>query len=181
MSRLALAMDEFFTWLESLPRDEALRMIREMPPSAGNLDEQLSAATVDAYRVAELLVGDNSDPAGDAPGWARLGGFDAIATWLQGDSRTCMHDPNLFRPTPVFAAAWRPELIVCGACMHLLRPPNPTADATCDGCGYICSGVDADDPIFPSTFVVGPLNFVMGLCGRCFADSRNQTGKKESA
>lgn len=168
---LSVALDDYISALQSLPREEALRLLRELPPTPTGLSDQLDAATAEAQQNAVILVGDDAC-VGVAPGWVRLGASDAMVMWLEGDSRTCMHDPQPLRPAPVYACAWRPSLIVCADCTHLLRASNAIADATCDGCGSVCTDVGAGDGIHQSTFVFGPLTFLMGLCGRCLADTK---------
>ncbi len=99
----------------------------------------------------------------DVPAWLRLGALHALTGWAAGHADTCRHNPNPHRPQPVAAAAWRPDLIVCGACTHLLAIPNgsPT-DRTCDACGQEC-----DDGIYPCTIVLGLLAYAFGVCGDC--------------
>jgi hypothetical protein len=174
VSKIAVALDELVTWLMSLPREEALRVLSEMPPTPVDLADQLDSATADAHRYAQQLIGDMAD-VGEAPGWARLGTFDALVRWMQDDSRTCMHNPEPLRPAPVYACAWKPGLIVCTECTHLLRAPNRTADMTCDGCGYVCASIEDGEGIHRSTFIFGPLTYLMGFCGRCLDEQKPET------
>lgn len=166
---IAVAVDEFVTWVRSLPREEALRVLREMPPTPTALRDQLEAARADAVRVAEMLGGDDAF-FGGAPGWASLSATDALVSWSEGESRTCMHNPDPLRPSPVFACAWKPRLIVCAECTHLFRVSH-SAPAACDGCGFVCSGVEGCDGIHPVSYTFGMVVFLMGFCGRCAVDS----------
>jgi hypothetical protein len=54
----------------------------------------------------------------EQPGWLRLGIMMAGARWLDGQARTCPHNPTAERPEPVHLALWLPDLVVCGECTH---------------------------------------------------------------
>jgi hypothetical protein len=101
--------------------------------------------------------------------WLRLGLLDTVVGWVDGRGRTCMHSPHHTRPQPVFAAAWRPNLVVCAHCLHLLDVTGP-ADRICDCCGHLCDGIDADDPIYTGTVWLGELAYEFGTCGDCRPD-----------
>ena len=77
-----------------------------------------------------------------------------------------MHAPTHRRPEPVFSAAWRPGLVVCTQCLHLLGVTG-VADRTCDRCGHVCDGIEAGDPIYSGTVFVGELGYQFGTCGDC--------------
>ena len=66
----------------------------------------------------------------------------------------------------MFSCAWRPGLVVCASCLHLLDAVG-AADKTCDRCGYIVEGVDDDDPIYTSTVFLGGLGFMCATCSDC--------------
>lgn len=71
----------------------------------------------------------------------------------------------------MYAAAWRPGLVVCAACLVLLTlPARSVATRTCDGCGHVCAGVDAGDPIHPCAVGFGSLIYRFGVCGGCRPD-----------
>lgn len=129
--------------------------------------DQVRAGT-DAAVAAGVAAGSLLLSPGEHPDWARLGALAALVTWLGGRGSTCVHSPHPIRPQPIVAAAWRPDLMVCAACTHLLRLPcNNPADRTCDACGRVCTGVDAGDPIWPASFVIGPLQYLLGACIDC--------------
>ena len=70
--------------------------------------------------------------------------------------------PNPDRPEPVFAAAWKPGLIVCALCTPLLKLVGE-ADKTCDGCGHACAGVDVGDGICTVTVMLSALSYAACL------------------
>jgi hypothetical protein len=151
---------------------ELVERLRAITPPAAV--DQADAAAADALATLTAVVdrvgadGVHGIHPGDLPGWLRLSVLDAFTNWLSGRADTCRHNPTPQFPRPVFAAAWRPGLIICSACTHLVSLPRGTdADATCDGCGYRCGGVDAADPIYPSMVQLGPLVFMYGTCTGC--------------
>lgn len=172
---LALALDDLIGVIESLPVDEALRMLDfiagQLPTG---LADQTAAAAGEAHALAAATVGQTGRllSAGHLtiPAWARLGALDTLATWVMGGGRTCMHNVTHLRPQPIFAAAWRPGLVVCWNCLHLLHNADPIVDATCDGCGYVCRGVQHGDGIRPAGMTVGLLTYRVGVCEECFLD-----------
>ncbi|HEX8761692.1 MAG TPA: hypothetical protein VF734_17355 [Pseudonocardiaceae bacterium] len=68
----------------------------------------------------------------EQPGWLRLGIMMAGARWVDGQARTCPHNPTAEQPEPVHLALWLPDLVVCGECTHLLVAPE---HPSCAGCG----------------------------------------------
>ncbi len=139
--------------------------------------DQHGAANHDARHLADQLgnhfdgtqIGGGPDK---VPGWRRLG---VIETWIghcSGTADTGRHNPNIRSPQPVVAAAWKPGLIACGACVQILAPRrNSVEDRTCDACGHECAGCDADDPIYPSVVQFGSLIYQFGVCTSCRNDT----------
>jgi len=151
---------------------ELAERLRALTPT-GLLD-QADAAATDAYAIlaagAEHLGAKGVSPAlaASVPGWIRLGVIDALTSYVNGSASTCPHNPDPARPQPVLTAAWRPGLVVCRLCTHLLALPRQSAaDRTCDGCGYVCAGADDEDPIYPSMVQLGPVVYQYGACTRC--------------
>ena len=95
--------------------------------------------------------------------------LDTLVRWADGTARVCLHNPSISRPEPVFAAAYKPGLVVGRECVALLRVWG-VQDRTCDGCGHECRGIEADDPIYPTAVVVGALNFSAGVCRSCLTE-----------
>ncbi|MDQ3760483.1 MAG: hypothetical protein M3460_01910 [Actinomycetota bacterium] len=97
-------------------------------------EDQLDAARDDLIRGLLKKPGTNHRDLGFAeqPGWLRLGIMMAGARWLDGQVRTCSHNPTAEQPEPVHLALWLPDLVVCGKCTHLLVAPE---HPSCAGCG----------------------------------------------
>ena len=164
-----LAADEL---LCSPDRARIVAELRRRIPTA-ELD-QLDAATrhVHLGLMATVVEGRAASivalPPGEHSAWARLGALTALATWLAGQGSTCIHDPQPSHPQPILAAAWRPGLVVCASCTHLLKlPRNSEADRRCDGCGHLCAGVEEGDPIYRANLALGPLQYLSGACIDC--------------
>lgn len=138
----------------------------------GQLDQMDAATdeTVRQLRTVAAVIGYRFDetPVGAHPPWVTIGAFAALTGWALDTARTCLHSPSPARPEPVMAAAWRPDLIVCSGCVHLLPlPRGSTADRTCDGCGHVTAGPEHDDPISVGVLQVGPLAYQLGACRSC--------------
>lgn len=138
-------------------------------------DDQYDAAVAEASRGMDALAASYGTTPGRAnpaelPAWLRLGMLQAVAEWVAGTGRTCMHSPDAWHPSPVVACAWKPGLVVCPPCGFLLSVGHGSVrDRTCDGCGYVCAGVDEGDPIYPSSTTYGPLTYMVGTCTGCRA------------
>ncbi|MDH6460888.1 hypothetical protein M2302_001054 [Micromonospora sp. A200] len=138
------------------------------------LVDQADAAATEAHAIladAAVRLADGKGKgmsAGDLPGWLRLGLLDTLSAFAAGRATTCRHNPDATRPRPVLAAAWRPGMVVCPGCAHLLSlKHDPVADAVCDSCGRQCAGVEHDDGIYPGMVQLGPLIYQYGTCGDC--------------
>jgi hypothetical protein len=135
------------------------------------LRDQLDAARAEARaalrRMAPLLGADES-PDIDTPEWARLGMLRTYVRWGAGRGSTCLHAPTATRPEPVVAAAWRPDLVACSRCPHLLLLRHASvADRSCDGCGRPVAGAEHGDGLTPAVVGYGPLNWLFGSCADC--------------
>lgn len=138
------------------------------------LRDQHDAAATDAYRIlADVAVRLSDDPArpttaNELPGWLRLSLLDTLAAFAAGQATTCRHNPAADRPSPVVAAAWKPRMVVCPWCVHLLSlRHDAAADAVCDACGHQCAGPERGDGIYPGVVQLGPLIFQYGTCADC--------------
>ena len=129
--------------------------------------DQLEAAKREALEAMTRLAeraGDSSFLLGfrELPEWVRLGLLTALVSWVFGEASTCAHRPDPMRPQPVVAAAWKPDLVVCGECTDLfVLPPGSDADRTCDGCGRVV------EEIVPWAVSHGAFTYLMGLCDGC--------------
>nr|WP_221382780.1 hypothetical protein [Actinoplanes polyasparticus] len=132
-------------------------------------DAAISEAT-DLLQQAGQLISDEASrlvTPGELPGWLRLGIIQAFVSWISGGGETCRHNLHPGHPQPIFAALWRPDLTVCGFCLHLFSlAPDSEAAHTCDACGRVCART-ADDGITPGMLQIGPLTVQYGACDDC--------------
>jgi hypothetical protein len=163
-TRRRLAAPELDELLDRLPPD-VRTALRTMHPGRG---DQLDAAQADAVALVELALDASAGwvPRTEVDGWIRLTALDTLIAWIGGDGRTCMHDPDHRRPEPVFSCAWKPRLVVCMQCTHLLEAVGD-ADKVCDRCGHVCEGVEAGDPIYGGAVCLGAMVYEYGTCGDC--------------
>lgn len=139
----------------------------------GWLQDQNDAAAIqvhDRMAVVTDLIGEEMKhlPASGHPDWIRLGLLTEFITWACGKSDTCTHNPSASRPQPVSAAAWKPGLVVCGACVRLLDlPRNSPKDRTCDACGTVTSGEADGNGIWSITVAHGAFLYLAGVCRDC--------------
>lgn len=177
--RAALAVDELLTdpLLAPLRRELHAEARSTMP---GHLTDQLDTAHTEAldqldreYTGGGWASKQWVEP-GVVPGWVRLGALDTLTAWVLGAGPTCSHAPSPGQPEPLYAAAWRPRLVVCGRCPHLLGCSR-VEDRTCDGCGTVVGGVDVGDPMWPFQVQVGVLNYRAGMCSGCRPHLDNTT------
>lgn len=137
------------------------------------LRDQVHAAAADAHRRLDAAAAAGNGtvqalPVGQYPQWVTLDMLATLAGWANGQGSTCTHAPHPARPAHVLAAAWRPGLVVCVRCTVLLNlPPGSARDRTCDGCGRVCAGVDARDPIYSASVAAGPFTYLAGVCTGC--------------
>jgi hypothetical protein len=170
LTTLALE-DPMFAADDPAIRERLADGARDLAPTAW-LD-QLAAATRDVEADMERFaaapgLAARTSRARDVPGWVRLGLASAIVTWAAGTAKTCLHAPHPSRPQPVHVAAWRPALIVCAGCTHLLAIPRGSArDRTCDGCGHITTGPEHSDRIRPGAVQCGEVTYPIGACEQC--------------
>ena len=165
----AIELDDL---LANLTLDQADMIRQQIPPGFA---DQICAASSQLEAQAEAIC--------DRPGatrrlstsevddWLRLGLLDTFTKWVAGQARTCKHMPDARRPEPVWAAAWKPGLVVCTACLHLHRLASAAADRVCDGCGHSCEGPEFGDGITPIVLSLGGFGYRAGACGPCTPES----------
>lgn len=165
--RLAVALDEALTDPESW---RAIRDFMNHPsvwaamntPEYRQRNEHI-AATMDA------LPGDNGPVrTADVPAWVRLGALSVTTAWVAGKARTCMHSPRPDGPVACWAVAWKPDLVVCPQCLHLLDAGGEVEEYRCDCCGRI--SLEEDGGIAVSTLVTGSLMYRAGACPDCWTE-----------
>jgi hypothetical protein len=169
LGRAVIALDDL------LLRPDVAGIVGRLRAAAPTwLVDQLDSAARDIEAGVDLMcatgvaAGKKHVPAAAVPDWVRLGALDTLVCWITGGASTCMHSPVPDRPTPLYAAAWRPGLIACGACVHLLALPRGyVADRRCDGCGHLTTGVGNGDGIWPTVVALGPLSYSLGCCRDC--------------
>jgi hypothetical protein len=157
-------LDELLRNMTDEDLDEVRRHI------SPGFSDQVTAAADQAMKYAQTASGaqPGAVPQDQIPAWIRLGALDAVLGWLDRTGRTCMHDPDPLKPSPVYAAAWRPGLVTCMECTHLLEPRGKAA-FICDCCGHQCDE-DAGDPIWPGMLGLGGMTFEFGCCTDCRPD-----------
>lgn len=168
--RTAVDLDNY---LASLPPED-----RALSPRVAAFKDQVDAASKEGIAEEERKLGNKARwvPRQGSPEWVRLGMYDAMLKWSEDAVITCIHQPKFAKPEPVFAAAWKPGVVVCARCTHLLAVTG-VADTICDGCGHQCTGLP-DDGIAPVTAFTGSLGYQMGVCTSCYADM--QQAEKEA-
>lgn len=140
---------------------ELLAVRAERDPAATS---QLLAAEAEVHN-AMVAAGAEQLRHQEVSDWLRLGAVEALVNHLAGTASTCLHAPDPRKPLPIFAAAWRPGLIVCAGCRHLLAL-HGEADLQCDLCGRV------DGSVSSLLLSLGALVFLAGACRGCRADVR---------
>lgn len=137
-----------------------------------DLRDQVDAASAEICRAVGLLGAHlGAEPTGlpawtTLPGWLRLSVTSTLVGFAAGTGSTCMHGPHLGRAEPLHAAIWKPGLVTCMSCSHLLALGRGPAAHTCDGCGRVCPPTH-EDGVRLVALAVGPVLFVTGCCSDC--------------
>jgi hypothetical protein len=162
--RNAVELDEYLASLTDEDR-------AQLNPNIGMVD-QVRKAQAEGISDRESVLGNKARwvPHLGLPEWVRLGMYDVLIRWSEGRALTCSHQPSIDRPQPVYAAAWKPGVVVCGQCQPMLRVIG-LADRTCDGCGHECMGMP-DDGILPVSAFTGALAYQVGVCVSCEDEMR---------
>jgi hypothetical protein len=119
----------------------------------GYMDQLIAAEREGAKYVQEALqmghlTGERMMNARDNPSWVRRPMFEALTIWVTNMGRVCLHNPSAKRPQSVYAAMWRPRLVVCAHCTPMLSMPGrglSVQDRTCPGCKRITGGPDTGE------------------------------------
>lgn len=127
---MRMTAPEFEKYFNSLTIEERKHILDRLPK---DLCDQLDAAQNQMIAEAESMTGTQFRHA-EIPDWVRLSITDAMLQWVQGESDTCQHCPSPLRPEPLYVAAWRPGLIVCGQCLPMLHDED-FSSRICDSCG----------------------------------------------
>lgn len=103
------------------------------------------------------------------PDWIRLGAVSALAQWVAGESETCTHVPSPNgAPFAVIAAAWKPGLVVCAQCQHLIAGLSEEEEMRCDCCGRITTMEEGG--IHALSISTGSIMYRAGACASCIPD-----------
>lgn len=178
-----LAVDELLDTLTAEQWQQLTTAAAEHVPGWRAWADQAAAAADDAtaaMTAAAVVLGGTGVVRSEyraTPEWIRLNVLSAYVGWAAGKASTCMHNPTAARPEPVFAAAWKPGLVTCARCPHLLELPRGSAkDRTCDGCGRVTTGPEHGDGIHPSRIQYGPMMLAFGTCEGCTPAGPHQEG-----
>jgi hypothetical protein len=152
-----------------------------VPPGSAFGDQVAAAAqhteAAAGYLAAHADLLSGVIDAQTAPEWLRLSLADTLAAHLTGSARTCLHSPSPLSPQPIVAAAWRPDMITCRQCSHLLTiPPGSERDRTCDHCGIVGPPAPARE-VYAHVITAGPLAYLYGLCPSCNAEHLDAIGQ----
>lgn len=124
-------------------------------------DDQFHAAARDARHHLDAIAAHGRatvQQSTDPTGWVLAQAVRFVAALTADTTRVCPHVGT--SPRVVHAAVWAPGLVVCPACIHLLRPTR-AEDATCDRCRTTVAG------IYSGTAAFGPILLAYGLCRPC--------------
>ena len=160
-------LDRVAAVLAELSPEELAALAADVPADIKALADQAAAAQQQTIGLF-LAAGDQGRTVlrTDIDEWVRFCALDTVLGWVEGRGRTCMHSPSWRRPEPTFSCAWKPGLVVCVRCTHLLAAVG-VADRTCDRCGRECLGVEVDDPVYPGAVFIGEMAYEYGTCGDC--------------
>lgn len=169
INRTVLALDKFLTDPPSASALTEIRALWDKVP-VGYRDQLDAAITetrslTDSQLASGLVDGHLLPPQGH-PDWLRRGALDALVTWLVRSGSGCEHVSPPCSPQPVFAAAWRPRLMVCQRCVGLLAVSDDEADRTCDGCGKVVDP-GREERMHPGALELGELRYHFGVCAGC--------------
>ena len=81
-----------------------------------------------------------------------------LAALVTGKGQICPHIGT--SPRVVHAAVWRPGVLACPTCRHLLDP-GPLEENTCDRCRTLTPNLN------PAMAAIGPVILAFGLCDTC--------------
>lgn len=169
---LALEMDEVFCdpqmyrqLLDYLASPEVVAQVdQEALAQRDATLEALTEAFVDRHGGQIRLVEHSK-----ISDWIRLGAVSALAQWVAGESKSCMHIPSPRNtPFPVIAAAWKPGLVVCPQCQHLIAGLSAEEEMRCDCCGRITTMEEGG--IYPLSISTGAIMYRAGSCASCIPD-----------
>jgi len=150
-------------------RDQGAAAAKESLTATARYFDQGHKAGLWAARAIEMAVPSLPDKLRDDY-------MNTVSPWMEGNGRTCLHNPNFWRPEPVVVAAWRPGLVVCQRCTFLLIATSRDEDRTCDVCNRVVTGPENGDPIYLLSIRMIDVEWVeyqAGACSQCYANATN--------
>lgn len=175
---LAVALDELLC--DPAAAELLTRVRKAMPVSFRDQTDAAAGAVLRGMQQLAEREGTGPPslrtPAG-VPPWLRLNLLTAMVAWVTGEARTCLHAPHWSRPEPMFASAWRPDVVACAACCpHLHKlPRGSAADRTCDACGRVTAAPDVGGGIASGALACGDFVLLYGTCRDCTPDTAGTT------
>ncbi|WP_018601021.1 hypothetical protein [Mycobacterium sp. 155] len=162
--KLAAALDDALTDPESLRaifcymNHPAVKALYDTP------ERRQRVAAIEATTAA-LPGANGAVTSTDVPMWVRLGMLSVTTAWVAGEARTCMHDPRPDGSVPGWAVAWKPDLVACPQCLHLLEAGG-IEEYRCDCCGRI--SLPEDGGVRVASVGNGSLLYRAGACPDCW-------------
>jgi LSD1 subclass zinc finger protein len=145
-------------------------LAEHLPPE---VQERHLEAARQTHDLLQPVAGVAAVGLGDIPDSVGLRIVELLTEWACGSGiRTCVHGPHPSRPQPIVSALWRPGLIVCPRCTHMLRLPRGSVEELrCDLCTQIGESIHSDCVVW------GALTVLYGACPGCHvARSRPDVG-----
>lgn len=163
--KLAVALDDVLTDPESVRAIYAYMNHPAVKPLIDTPGRRQQLATTEAT-IAAMGDAQGAASADEVPMWVRLGTLSAVSAWVADQARTCLHDPRADGPVPGLAAAWKPGLVVCPQCLHMLATGGGVEEYRCDGCGRI--SLPEDGGVRVASLSTGALTYRFGACPDCW-------------
>ena len=135
-----------------------------------HLADQTAAAVAharSAVRTVGQCHGGRVADTAAAP-WVRGQAAELLAAIAEDRADICPHIGA--NPTVVFAAAWKPLAVYCGACAPDLLAIGAAEDYTCDRCRRRVK------QIRPGLVAIGAIVYNFGLCSQCAEDQNTNKG-----
>lgn len=170
-AQLAAAMDEALTDPESLKAlldymdHPAVKAIMDTPERRQRLAAM--AAMIESEVDSANEAGGSGGPTApvEVPDWIRLGMIAVATAWVADEVRTCMHNLRPDGAVPGWAVAWKPDLVVCPECLHLLEAGG-VEEFRCDCCGRI--SLPKAGGVGYTTVATDSLLYRAGACPSCW-------------
>lgn len=165
--KLAVALDDALTDPASLRAISYYMSQPEVRALYDNIERRRRLEAIEA--TAEALAGaTGAVTPTEVPMWVRLGMLSVTTAWVAGDARTCMHDPRADGAVPGWAVAWKPNLVACPQCLHLLEAGGGVEEYRCDCCGRV--SLPEHGGVAVATVGNGSLLYRAAACPDCWTE-----------